>query len=373
MLGRPHGRGVQVAPCRRSAQNNPQPKRLHGRPQEGADRAQPRPRAGRGVGGRRRWRSPGSAAALMTASANGSRRISRTSATRRCAPSRPASSTALVLQRRRPHRACWSDRSRCATMVAGVGDARLPGRLVVRAGGAAVELVAAEPGQRHQAVRLDAVGRRHAQDARHRRRRSRTSRGCVVRRADRARRRGWRGCRPSAPPALGWRHAETLLWRVGVGARRCWRSATTAAALPPDVVAEDDASRKSRTKPSRTKATPRSRGASAGCSARWRAAGCCSDVERATVVITNPTHFAVALEYRRETMAAPLVLAKGAGPHRRCASAKGAQARRADRREQAARAGALQAGRSRRGHSGAALRARSPKCCAYLGSRHQAV
>lgn len=36
------------------------------------------------------------------------------------------------------------------------------------------------------------------------------------------------------------------------------------------------------------------------------------DVPRATVVITNPTHFAVALEYRREAMAAPRVLAKGA-------------------------------------------------------------
>ncbi len=36
------------------------------------------------------------------------------------------------------------------------------------------------------------------------------------------------------------------------------------------------------------------------------------DVARATVVITNPTHFAVALEYRRDKMAAPLVLAKGA-------------------------------------------------------------
>ena len=36
-----------------------------------------------------------------------------------------------------------------------------------------------------------------------------------------------------------------------------------------------------------------------------------ADVARATVVITNPTHFAVALEYRRETMAAPRVVAKG--------------------------------------------------------------
>jgi len=36
-----------------------------------------------------------------------------------------------------------------------------------------------------------------------------------------------------------------------------------------------------------------------------------SDVARATVVVTNPTHFAVALEYTRETMSAPRVLAKG--------------------------------------------------------------
>lgn len=34
-------------------------------------------------------------------------------------------------------------------------------------------------------------------------------------------------------------------------------------------------------------------------------------VESATVVVTNPTHFAVALEYRRATMSAPVVVAKG--------------------------------------------------------------
>jgi flagellar biosynthetic protein FlhB len=36
-----------------------------------------------------------------------------------------------------------------------------------------------------------------------------------------------------------------------------------------------------------------------------------SDVKKATVVITNPTHFAVALEYKRGSMTAPRVLAKG--------------------------------------------------------------
>jgi flagellar biosynthesis protein FlhB len=36
-------------------------------------------------------------------------------------------------------------------------------------------------------------------------------------------------------------------------------------------------------------------------------------VPRATVVITNPTHYAVALEYDRKTMSAPRVIAKGRG------------------------------------------------------------
>lgn len=35
------------------------------------------------------------------------------------------------------------------------------------------------------------------------------------------------------------------------------------------------------------------------------------NVEHADVVVTNPTHFAVAMEYRRESMAAPTVTAKG--------------------------------------------------------------
>jgi flagellar biosynthetic protein FlhB len=36
-----------------------------------------------------------------------------------------------------------------------------------------------------------------------------------------------------------------------------------------------------------------------------------SDMSRASVVITNPTHYAVALEFSFETMQAPTVLAKG--------------------------------------------------------------
>jgi flagellar biosynthetic protein FlhB len=36
-----------------------------------------------------------------------------------------------------------------------------------------------------------------------------------------------------------------------------------------------------------------------------------SKIKEATVIVTNPTHFAVALEYRPETMGAPRVIAKG--------------------------------------------------------------
>ena len=35
------------------------------------------------------------------------------------------------------------------------------------------------------------------------------------------------------------------------------------------------------------------------------------DIPKATAVIANPTHFAVAIRYQIETMAAPVVLAKG--------------------------------------------------------------
>jgi flagellar biosynthetic protein FlhB len=38
-----------------------------------------------------------------------------------------------------------------------------------------------------------------------------------------------------------------------------------------------------------------------------------NDVPKATVVITNPTHLAIAIRYERATMSAPIVLAKGEG------------------------------------------------------------
>src|SRR5215469_4974477 len=40
-----------------------------------------------------------------------------------------------------------------------------------------------------------------------------------------------------------------------------------------------------------------------------------ADISRASVVITNPTHYAVALEFSFETMLAPVVLTKGRDLH----------------------------------------------------------
>jgi len=73
-----------------------------------------------------------------------------------------------------------------------------------------------------------------------------------------------------------------------------------------------------------------------------------ADVPKADVVITNPTHFAVALKYEQATMSAPRVVAKGAD----VIAARFARSRkptRCDRRESAACARALRGRRPRRG------------------------
>ena len=70
------------------------------------------------------------------------------------------------------------------------------------------------------------------------------------------------------------------------------------------------------------------------------------DVARATAVITNPTHYAVALEYRPETMAAPVVVAKGRNLIAEKHQADRALARNSHHRKSTARAGALQGHRS---------------------------
>ena len=79
-------------------------------------------------------------------------------------------------------------------------------------------------------------------------------------------------------------------------------------------------------------------------------------VPKATVVITNPTHFAVALEYKRDAMAAPRVLAKGADLRRAAHQGRRPRARHPDGRERHAGARALRPRRDRRSDPGRPVR-----------------
>jgi flagellar biosynthetic protein FlhB len=116
---------------------------------------------------------------------------------------------------------------------------------------------------------------------------------------------------PFGAAALAWSHSDTLLWRVawalgvlalGDYALQRYRLNTSLKMSKQEVKDEYkmmEGSPENKRRVRRAQLTM----------ARRRMM---QDVARATVVITNPTHFAVALEYRRDKMAAPLVLAKGA-------------------------------------------------------------
>jgi flagellar biosynthetic protein FlhB len=115
---------------------------------------------------------------------------------------------------------------------------------------------------------------------------------------------------PSGAAAVGWGYAETMLWRSGwfLGALalgdyglQWYRVMTSLKMTRQDV--RDEAKQQDGSAEVKGRVRRLQREA-----ARRRMIG---DVAKATVVITNPTHFAVALEYHRETMAAPRVLAKG--------------------------------------------------------------
>ena len=60
-----------------------------------------------------------------------------------------------------------------------------------------------------------------------------------------------------------------------------------------------------------------------------------ADISKASVVITNPTHYAVALEFSFETMQAPKVLAKGSDLHAAAIREEARWAGRADDRKPA--------------------------------------
>jgi flagellar biosynthetic protein FlhB len=116
---------------------------------------------------------------------------------------------------------------------------------------------------------------------------------------------------PMSSAISAWDHADTLLWRVAWGlgalalgdyALQKYRHISGLKMSKQEIREEHKMMEGS---PENKK---RVRRAQAAMSRRRMM----SDIARATVVITNPTHFAVALEYRREKMAAPIVLAKGA-------------------------------------------------------------
>jgi len=116
---------------------------------------------------------------------------------------------------------------------------------------------------------------------------------------------------PSAAAFEGWNYVSTLLWRAGfalfalAGADyglQFWRHRTSLKMTKQEVRDESKSNDGNPEIKARVRKVQREM-------TRRRML---SNVKKATVVITNPTHFAVAIEYRRGAMAAPLVLAKGA-------------------------------------------------------------
>jgi flagellar biosynthetic protein FlhB len=115
---------------------------------------------------------------------------------------------------------------------------------------------------------------------------------------------------PVAAARIGWTHAESLLWNVawalavlsigdyGLQKYRLLKQMKMSVQEVRDESKQQDGNAEVKGKVRRIQRDM----------ARRRMI---SDVANATVVITNPTHFAVALQYRRGSMAAPLVLAKG--------------------------------------------------------------
>ncbi len=80
-----------------------------------------------------------------------------------------------------------------------------------------------------------------------------------------------------------------------------------------------------------------------------------AEVPKADVVITNPTHFAVALRYDQSAMAAPRVVAKGADLVAKRIRELAEEGEGADRREPAAGARPVRHGRTRPGSAARAL------------------
>jgi flagellar biosynthetic protein FlhB len=116
---------------------------------------------------------------------------------------------------------------------------------------------------------------------------------------------------PGASAAIGWERTESLLWRVAIalsvlalgdyGLQR-YRFMESMKMTKQEVKDEHI----------QQEGRPEVKGRIRRIQREFTRRRMLNDVKKATVVVTNPTHFAVALEYRRGGMAAPRVLAKGA-------------------------------------------------------------
>ena len=115
---------------------------------------------------------------------------------------------------------------------------------------------------------------------------------------------------PASAAVTGWQHLLELLWRSGIilfglaGADfglQYWRQQSSLRMSKQDLKDEAKASEGSPEIKQRVRRVQR----------EINRRRMLSAVKQATVVITNPTHYAVALEYRRSSMSAPVVVAKG--------------------------------------------------------------
>ncbi len=243
-----------------------------------------------------------------------------------------------------------------ATMVVGVGMHGFQGGWVFAPNALQFNWSRLNPANGVKRLGLMQSGMRDPQDARSRSRSSPTWRGAIVGSfVIEAPQLAW--LTPFGAAMLAWSHAETLLWRVawalgvlalGDYALQKYRLTSSLKMTKQEVkdehkMMEGSPENKHRVRKAQVAI------------ARRRMM---QDVARATVVITNPTHFAVALEYRRDRMAAPMVLAKGADHVALRIRDVARVSRRAHHREQAARAGAVPHRRNRPDHSGTALRRR---------------
>jgi flagellar biosynthetic protein FlhB len=115
---------------------------------------------------------------------------------------------------------------------------------------------------------------------------------------------------PAEVGQTGWQHLLSLLWRAGLAllalagadyGLQFWRQRSSMKMTKQELKDEAKSAEGSPELKARVRKVQR----------EMNKRRMLSAVKTATVVVTNPTHYAVALEYRRDRMSAPMVVAKG--------------------------------------------------------------